>query len=36
MTMGQTSLPSFESTLQTTNVWLNEIQERLGWWEVIV
>lgn len=29
--MSQTSLTPFESTLQTTNIWLNDIQERLGW-----
>jgi uncharacterized protein (DUF2267 family) len=29
--MSQTSLAPFESTLQTTNVWLNDILERLGW-----
>ena len=29
--MSQTSLTSFESTLQTTNIWLNDILERLGW-----
>lgn len=28
--MSQTSLASFESTLQTTNIWLNEIEEWLG------
>jgi uncharacterized protein (DUF2267 family) len=31
--MSQTSLTPFESTLQTTNVWLNDILERLGWGE---
>jgi len=31
--MSQTSLTPFESTLQTTNIWLNEILERLGWRE---
>jgi uncharacterized protein (DUF2267 family) len=29
--MTQTSLTPFESTLQTTNIWLNDVQERLGW-----
>jgi uncharacterized protein (DUF2267 family) len=29
--MSQTSLALFESTLQTTNIWLNDIQEQLGW-----
>lgn len=29
--MSQTGLAPFESTLQTTNIWLNEILERLGW-----
>ena len=29
--MSQTSLAPFESTLQTTNVWLNDVLERLGW-----
>lgn len=29
--MSQTSLTPFESTLQTTNIWLNDIRERLGW-----
>ena len=32
--MSQTSLTAFESTLQTTNIWLNDIRERLGgWWD---
>jgi uncharacterized protein (DUF2267 family) len=31
--MSQTGLAPFESTLQTTNIWLNEIRERLGWSE---
>jgi uncharacterized protein (DUF2267 family) len=31
--MSQTSLTPFESTLQTTNIWLNDIRERLGWEE---
>jgi uncharacterized protein (DUF2267 family) len=32
--MSQTSLTPFESTLQTTNIWLNDIRERLGgWWD---
>ena len=29
--MSQSGLAPFDSTLQTTNVWLNDIQERLGW-----
>jgi uncharacterized protein (DUF2267 family) len=29
--MSQTSLTPFESTLQTTNVCLNDVLERLGW-----
>jgi uncharacterized protein (DUF2267 family) len=29
--MSQTSLTPFESTLQTTNIWLSDIQERMGW-----
>lgn len=28
--MSQTSLAAFDSTLQTTNIWLNDIQDRLG------
>jgi uncharacterized protein (DUF2267 family) len=31
MTMSQSTLPAFDSTIQTTNVWLNDILERLGW-----
>ncbi len=31
--MTQTCLTPFESTLQTTNIWFNEIQERMGWGE---
>jgi uncharacterized protein (DUF2267 family) len=31
--MTQTSLASFDCTLQTTNIWLNDILERLGWGE---
>ena len=31
--MSQTGLAPFESTLQTTNIWLNDIRERLGWTE---
>ncbi len=31
--MSQTSLTPFESTLQTTNIWLHDILERLGWGE---
>ncbi|MCI0461017.1 MAG: DUF2267 domain-containing protein [Gemmataceae bacterium] len=29
--MTQASLAAFDSTLQTTNIWLNDILERLGW-----
>jgi uncharacterized protein (DUF2267 family) len=29
--MSQTGLPAFDSTIQTTNVWLNEIMDRMGW-----
>jgi len=29
--MSQTSIAAFESTLQTTNIWLHDIVERLGW-----
>jgi len=29
--MTQTSLAPFYSTLQTTNIWLNDVLERLGW-----
>ncbi len=29
--MSQTGLTAIDSTIQTTNIWLNEIQERLGW-----
>ena len=29
--MSQTGVAAFDSTIQTTNVWLNEIGERLGW-----
>jgi uncharacterized protein (DUF2267 family) len=29
--MTQTGLTPFDSTLQTTNVWLNDVQEQLGW-----
>jgi uncharacterized protein (DUF2267 family) len=29
--MTQTAIAAFESTLQTTNVWLHEIMERMGW-----
>jgi uncharacterized protein (DUF2267 family) len=31
--MTQTSLTPLESTIQTTNIWLNEILERMGWHE---
>jgi uncharacterized protein (DUF2267 family) len=29
--MSSTGLASFDSTVQTTNVWLNELMEELGW-----
>jgi uncharacterized protein (DUF2267 family) len=29
--MSQTGLHAFDSTLQTTNLWLNDIKERMGW-----
>lgn len=29
--MTQTTLAPFESTIQTTNIWLNDILDRLGW-----
>ena len=29
--MSQTSITAIESTLQTTNIWLHDILERLGW-----
>jgi uncharacterized protein (DUF2267 family) len=29
--MTQTTIAAFDSTLQTTNVWLHEIMERMGW-----
>lgn len=29
--MSQTGLKPFDSTIQTTNIWLNDILERLGW-----
>jgi len=31
--MSQTTHMPFDNTLQTTNIWLNDIQERLGWGE---
>lgn len=31
--MSQTHVAPFDSTIQTTNIWLNEIQEQLGWGE---
>jgi uncharacterized protein (DUF2267 family) len=34
MTMKHTSVAAFDSTLQTTNVWLHDIQERLGWQDI--
>jgi uncharacterized protein (DUF2267 family) len=32
--MSQTSLSPFDSTIQVTHVWLNDVQEDLGWEEV--
>jgi uncharacterized protein (DUF2267 family) len=29
--MSQTGLTAFDSTIQTTNIWLHDILERLGW-----
>jgi uncharacterized protein (DUF2267 family) len=29
--MSQTGLKAFDSTLQTTNIWLNEIMDQLSW-----
>jgi uncharacterized protein (DUF2267 family) len=29
--MSHTGLPPFDSTIQTTNIWLNDVVERLGW-----
>ena len=29
--MSQTGVAAFDSTIQTTNVWLHDIMERLGW-----
>lgn len=29
--MSQTGVKAFDSTIQTTNVWLHDIMERLGW-----
>jgi uncharacterized protein (DUF2267 family) len=29
--MSQTGLSAFDSTLQTTNTWINEVTERLNW-----
>ncbi len=29
--MSQTGLAPFDSTLQTTNVWINDVLEELGW-----
>ena len=29
--MSQTGVTAFDSTLQTTNLWLNEVMDRLGW-----
>jgi len=29
--MSQTGLPAFDSTIQTTNVWLNDLMDRMDW-----
>jgi uncharacterized protein (DUF2267 family) len=29
--MSQTGVTAFDSTIQTTNIWLNDIRDRLGW-----
>jgi hypothetical protein len=29
--LSQTSLAPFESTIQTSNIWLNDIRDRLEW-----
>jgi uncharacterized protein (DUF2267 family) len=29
--MSQTTIAAFDSTLQTTNIWLHEIMEEMGW-----
>lgn len=29
--MSQSGLSAFDSTIQTTNIWLNDISERMGW-----
>lgn len=29
--MSATGLAAFDSTLQTTNIWLNEVMEEMGW-----
>jgi uncharacterized protein (DUF2267 family) len=29
--MSQTGVKAFDSTIQTTNIWLNDISEQLGW-----
>jgi uncharacterized protein (DUF2267 family) len=29
--MSHTGLAAFDSTLQTTNIWLNELMEEMGW-----
>jgi len=29
--MSTTGIPAFDSTLQTTNLWLNDLLDRLGW-----
>jgi uncharacterized protein (DUF2267 family) len=31
--MSPSSVPAFDSTMQTTNVWLHDIMDRLGWRE---
>jgi uncharacterized protein (DUF2267 family) len=29
--MSMTGISAFDSTLQTTNIWLNELMEKMGW-----
>ena len=31
--MSHSNVPAFDSTIQTTNVWLHDIMDRLGWQE---
>jgi uncharacterized protein (DUF2267 family) len=31
--MSQSGLSAFDSTLQTTNIWINEVNEAMGWQE---